>query len=68
LIQPICMLGFGDFDSPLRPIRSAYRTTDFEVGVLGVGRIAAGDSGGLENATNSQSHVVDCARFPADCE
>src|SRR5206468_12694454 len=43
-------------------------TTDFEVGVPGVGRIAVGDSRGLENATNSQSHFVDRARFSADGE
>jgi hypothetical protein len=37
---------------------STDRATNFEVGVLGVRRFAAGDSGGFENAANVQGHVV----------
>ena len=68
VIQPIRLPGFGDFDSPLGPIWSAYRTADLEVGVIGVGCIPAGDSGGLENAANSQSYFEDSASFSADRE
>src|SRR6266550_6657544 len=58
VIQPVLLFGFRDFDSPLGPIHSADRTTDLEVWVCGVRRVATSDGGGFENSANAQSHVI----------
>ena len=55
MIQPIHLFGFGDFDSPLRPIHRADRTTGLEVWVRGVGRISSNNRGRFENAANAQT-------------
>src|SRR6266545_7153692 len=68
VIQPICLSGFRDFYSPLRPIHSADRTTDLEVWVCGVRRVATSDGGGFENSANAQSHVVRGSGFSAKGE
>src|SRR5262249_53700701 len=68
VIQPIRLLGFRDLDSPLGPIHSADRTTDLEVRVCGIRRVATSDRGGFENAANAQSHLVHSSRFSSKGE
>lgn len=68
VIQPIRLFGFRDFDSPLGPICGADRTTDLEVWVSGVRRIATSDRSGLENAANAQRDVVHGSGFSAKGE
>lgn len=50
------------------PIRSADRSINLEVGVLGIGCIPTDDGSGFENATNAQGHVVHGTSFSAKRE
>ena len=68
VIQPMSCSGFLDFDSPMGPIHSADRTTDLEVWVCAIRRVATSDRGGFENAANAQGHVVHGSRFSAKGE
>src|SRR6476661_194699 len=68
VIQPIILSRLRDIDSPMRPIRSADRTTRLEIWMFWVRCVAACNCSRLENATYAQGHVIHHSRLSAKCE